>query len=329
MSGRTRLSTRALRVGRARRKGSGSARAMALALLFLLQPWMTRAGLPRGRFGFCIIWPRRAMCGRRLRGWGCRGSRLMCCGGGIPLLRSGGRRPWGWRGGMSRKCWRRGRSTGWRSRSFTMASRWRCGGAMTRGCCWRIWRGWTGRRRAVWPSGSMKCWRWSRGRGRWSWCRFRRSCCLRCGRFMPRRRGPCFRMRRTGRGSWPWRRARRGRRTSLKRAWRSGGRWRRGTGTAGVGARRARSMRWWRRLAGTCRRWSSSRWAGGAGFCALDRVNRVNLLRAGPVICNSAGNPMRGAMLSWVKVGAVLPPPPPLPRRPSLFQRFARVIRLR
>jgi hypothetical protein len=217
---------------------------MALAFLFLptsilptrilrgrpstilrMVPLRKRGGLRRGRFGFCISSPRRATCGRRPRGWGCRGSRLTCCGGATRPLRGGGTRRWVWRGGMSRKCWRRGRSMGWRSRSSTTASRWRCGGVMTRGCSWPIWRGSTGRwspRRAVgkrsasWRSGSTKCWRWSRARGRRRCWRFRRvgRLCLRRGRSMPRRRGLCSSARPTWPGRRPWRRARQGRRMS-------------------------------------------------------------------------------------------------------------------
>lgn len=66
-------------------------------------------------------------------------SRPICCGGGTGCSRGGGMRRWCWRGGMSRTCWRRGRSMGWRSRCSITASRWRCGGVTTRGCCWRIW----------------------------------------------------------------------------------------------------------------------------------------------------------------------------------------------
>lgn len=72
-------------------------------------------------------------------------------------------------------------------------------------------------------------------------------------------------------------------------------------------------------------------WGEGAAFFALDRVKCVKRSRGRPVICaaicNLAGNSMRGAMLSSVKVGAVLPPPPPLPRRPRLIQQDARVTR--
>jgi len=57
--------------------------------------------------------------------------------------------------------------------------------------------------------------------------------------------------------------------------------------------------------------WRGPKWREDV-FYAQDRVKRVKR--------GAAGNPMRGAMLSWVKVGAVLPPPPPLPRRPSLFR---------
>ncbi|MFK4872257.1 hypothetical protein [Novosphingobium sp. ZW T3_23] len=69
----------------------------------------------------------------------------------------------------------------------------------------------------------------------------------------------------------------------------------------------------------------------GAAFFALDRVKCVKRSRGRPAICaaicNLAGNSMRGAMLSSVKVGAVLPPPPPLPRRPRLIHDFTRITR--
>lgn len=284
-------------------------------------PWMVPlprwgrngGGRPRGGFGFCIISPAGATCGRRRRWWGCRGSRPTCCGGGTGLLRRRGRRRWCWRGGMSRKCWRRGLWTGWRSRSSITASRWRCGGAMTRGCCWRIWRGSTGRWRrarglrgsasATWRSGSTRCSPAWRGRGRTSCSRCRggrRRCCLRRAGSMPRRRGPCCRTRRTGRGAGPSRGARRGRRTSRCLTSPSGARPRRGTGMAGATARKGWSMRCWRRRpepgartrARICRRWSSSRWQAvrGTAFSVQDRVKRVK--------SNRAGNPMGPARLS-------------------------------
>lgn len=138
MTPRSTLSRSARRIGGARRIHSGSARAMALVLVLLPPAPLqgtppprqapTMGGRPRGRCGFSIISPRRATCGRRRRGWGCRGSRLMCCGGGTGSSGRGGRRRLRWRGGMSRKCWRRGRSMASRSRCSITVSRWRSGG---------------------------------------------------------------------------------------------------------------------------------------------------------------------------------------------------------
>ena len=271
-------------------------------MVFLSLGGRSRGGLLRGRCVFSTGSPGRGMCGRRLRRWGCRGSRPICCGGGTGCSRGGGMRRWCWRGGMSRTCWRRGRSMGWRSRCSITASRWRCGGVTTRGCCWRIWgasTGWWRRMRraresgaATWRSGSTKCWRWLRARRRRSCSRWRRCgpggrsrSCRRRGRSMPTGRASCSRTRPMRRGSRLWRRARRGRRTSPIRAWRSGARRRRVSGMAGVAARKVRSMRCW--AGRVCRRWSSSR--SGAAFPARDSVKRVNL--------SGAGNPMRGAML--------------------------------
>lgn len=202
------LPGRALRRRRAQGKGSGSARAIVLAspvLLLRAAATSLSTGHRKGpishpamrgrrsaRCGSCTGWRRRGTCARPARGWGCRGSRPMCCGGGTLSLRSGGMRRWCWRGGMSRRCWRCGRSTGWRRLFSITASRWRCGGALMRGCCSRIWRGSTGRRRrrrrGRMPTGSTKCWRWWRARCRRSWCcsaaRRRARVCRRSGRAM-------------------------------------------------------------------------------------------------------------------------------------------------
>lgn len=277
---------------------------------------LTIPGLPSGRFGFCIGWPTRGTCGRRVRRWGCLGSRPICCGGGTLCLRRGGTRRWcwRWRGGMSRKCWRRGRSMGWRRPSFIMVSRWRCGGGSMRGCCWRIWRGSTGRRRrprrALMPSGSTKCWRWWRARCRRSWL---------CWTARMRAR----RYRRSGRAMWRnW--ARRWRRTSARLGsmrwmpgrkpvigrcsiWRRVALWQRASGMRGrAGRRRAWTGCW----PGKVRRWSSSPRIGLDGF-ALDRVNCVNrTTRRAREKISASGNSMVLAVFLWVKAGAVLPPPP-------------------
>ena len=309
---------------------------MALVLVFLLPAPLqgipprrqapTTGGRPRGRCGFSIISPRRATCGRRRRGWGCRGSRLTCCGGGTGSSGRGGRRLWRWRGGMSRKCWRRGRSMASRSRCSITASRWRCGGGTIRGCSWRIWRGSTGRRGRMsrargWrisPGGSTRCWRcwrarlrrrtWSarpmRVRGRWRRrgqrrgpirsCRWRaRSMSIAWPSLMPRRL--------TRRGWARWRRARPDRRTSRTRVWASGGRWRGRRGMSGRTGLSRRSMRcaasraaraaMASATAGRRGRLSSSRWTEGRGRgrgkgVRFRSLDRVNL------------GPIRGA---WVR----------------------------
>lgn len=247
---------------------------------------LTILGPPSGRFGFCTGWPTRGTCGRRVRRWGCLGSRPICCGGGTRCSRRGGMRRWCWRGGMSRKCWRRGRSMGWRRPSFIMASRWRCGG------------------------GSMKCWRWWRARCRRSWlcwtARMRARRCRRSGRAMWRNWARRWRWPSARLGSMRWmpgRRSVRGRRS----IWRSAARWRRASGMRG---RAGRWRAWTGCWPGNGRRWSSSPRMGLDGF-ALDGVNCVNrTARSAREKISRAGNSMLVAVFLWVKAGAVLPPPP-------------------
>ncbi len=216
-----------------------------------------------------------------------------------------------------------------------------------RGCCWRIWRGSTGRRRRPWrarmPRALTRCWRCWRGRlrARWSWRVLRARgrgtrCCRRSGRTMSRRWAMRWR-RLSGRpGSM---RSTPGRTWATRPIWgrRSAGRWRRPSGTAGRRGPSRRWMRCWGRVWSGARkrvvRSSSSRWMGlappvmrsawrvfagrlrwgwkGLGRFPLDRVNCVN--RSGPggrKKMRRLGNRMPAAMFYWVKAGAVLPPPP-------------------
>ena len=106
--------------------------------------------------------------------------RCTACGGHARCFAGPGMRRCWWRGSRPKRCWPCARSRGWPKRSGITGRSWRPGGAIIRGCCWRIWRDWTGWRSGPilrrWRRISMQCWRgWNRaGIWRvWAWMRLR------------------------------------------------------------------------------------------------------------------------------------------------------------